>query len=285
MVLAAIAVLGCGEDASRPNARLVDPGGRAAPINGLELEPASGAILLSTNRGLYRIARGSDRAERLKSRVVTPKGSSPVGKFLPIAAGGPSLLLASGHPDKRGKLPSFLGFLTSRDGGRTWKVKSRFGLADMHSIVPAHGHIYALDTVLDGLLVGDATGSTWKERVTPGSQMLDLVVDPDDADHLLASDKNGVYRSEDQGRRWKQLDRGESPRLAWPDGGVVYRADANRRVYKSKDRGTSWELASLIDGRPWRLTAAGDKLLVALGDGTVLESGDGAQSWEKRFEP
>ena len=57
MVLAAVAVFGCGEDASRPDARLVDPGGRSAPINGLELAPSSGAILLSTNHGPMRIAR------------------------------------------------------------------------------------------------------------------------------------------------------------------------------------------------------------------------------------
>lgn len=284
ILLAALGLLGCGE-AAPAGQRLVDPR-RDPPVNGLEVEPGSGALLLSTNRGLYRIAPGAERAERIRSRVVTAKGSAPVGRQLAIASGGGSLLLGSGHPHTRGRLPSFLGFMTSRDGGRTWRVRSRLGFADLHSIVPAHDRVYALDTVLDGLLVGDARGRRWREHLTPGSRMLDLAVDPGDPAYVLASDRNGIHRSEDEGETWRQIAPGDSPRLAWPAGGPAYRADRDGRVSASDDRGVSWRPTTIVEGRPAWLKALGPRrLLMALDDATVLESADGGESWERRFEP
>lgn len=284
-MLVALGLLGCGKDSS-PGQRLVDP--RKDPaVNGLAPEPGSRALLLSTNLGLYRIAPGAERAQRLKSRVIVQGATSPVGRALAVASDGSSTLLGSGHPDdKRGKLPPFLGLMTSTDKGRTWKVRSRLGLADLHSIVPAHDHIYALDTVLDGLLVGDKTGKRWQERLTPGSRMVDLAVDPGDPAYLLASDKHGIYRSDDEGESWRQIAPGDSPRIAWPAGGDAYRADRDGRVSASSDRGVSWRPLTLVKGRPAWLTALGGKrLLMALGDGSVLESSDGGESWDTRFEP
>jgi len=284
-VLVALGLLGCGEDSS-PGQRLVDP--RKDPaVNGLTQEPGSRAVLLSTNLGLYRIAPGADRAQRVKSMVVAQGATSPVGRALAVASGDSSTLLGSGHPDdQRGKLPPFLGLMTSTDQGRTWKVRSRIGLADLHSIVPAHDRIYALDTVLDGLLIGDKSGRRWQERLTPGSRMVDLAVDPRDPAYLLASDKHGIFRSDDEGRSWRQIAPGDSPRIAWPANGAAYRADRDGRVSSSSDRGVSWRPLTLVKGRPAWLTALGRRwLLMALDDGSVLESADGGESWETRFEP
>ena len=277
--------MGCGDDGGDGAAKLVDPA-RNPPVNSLDVDPRSGAILLSTNRGLFRIERGSQRALRMRSEVEAGPDRGTTGRFLTFAANGSSGLLGSGHPNGGNDLPPYLGLMASRDGGRSWSVLSRLGLADLHVIRPAHGRVYALDAVLDGLLVGDPRGRRWSELRTPRPRMLDLEVDPGDGDYLLASDKESIYRSEDRGRNWRPIARGRSPRLAWPPGGPVYRADSDRRVLVSSDRGVSWKLASLLDGEPWRLKALGAKrLLAALGDGSVLETTDGGREWKDRFRP
>jgi photosystem II stability/assembly factor-like uncharacterized protein len=283
VAVALLAGPGCGEEARQS---LVDTR-RQPPINGLEVEPGSRAILLSTNLGLFRL-EGEKPARRVSSVARRGDDSARVGRVLTFAAAGRSLLLGSGHPDRGGRLPPFLGLMTSEDGGRTWKVRSRAGLADLHVLRPAHGRIYALDAVLDGLLIGEAArkGWRWKELMTPGSPMLDLEVDPSDGDYLLASDKNAIYRSEDRGASWREIAKGRSARLSWPARGPVYRADADGRVSSSSDRGMTWELTSLVDGEPWKLKAVGVRhLLVALGNATILESKDGGRSWDERFSP
>ena len=176
--------------------------------------------------------------------------------------------------------------MESRDGGRNWSVLARFGIADLHVIRPAHARIYAVDAVLGGLLIGSQSGRRWIERSTPTETTLDLAVDPGDPRRLVLSDRNGLHRSEDQGRSWRQIASGSSPRLAWPAGGRLYRADADGRVFTSDDGGTSFELADLVEGEPAKLAPLGPRhLLLALGDATIMESVDGGANWKRRFKP
>lgn len=287
--MAAAAVLGlllpaCGEDAGDGPA-LVDTR-RDPPIVGLEVEPRSRAILLSTNRGLFRIGPGSRRATRIRSVVRNGRTRGAAGPFLTLAAAGPAGLIGSGHPERGSALPPFLGLMTSADGGRTWKVRSRAGLADLHVIRWAHGRVYALDAVLDGLLVGSVDGDRWRELRTPSSPMLDLAVDPTDPSYLLASDARAIYRSKDGGRRWRPAAFGRAPRLTWRRRSGLVRADADGRVSKSSDRGVTWGFLSQVEGEPMKLTTSGENaLLMALSDGTLLESKDGGSEWQERFRP
>ncbi len=285
LVICALVVGGCGDEA-RGGGALVDAGAKTPPVNALEPEPGGRSALLSTNRGLYRVDLRRGRATPVRSRVRRGHRTTPVGRFLNVASASATQLLGSGHPDRAGRFPPYLGLMESRDRGRTWSVLARYGLADLHVIRLAHGRIYAADAVLGGLLVGSRSGRRWVERSTPSETALDLAVDPRDPRRLVLSDGNGVHRSEDQGRSWRQIASGRSSRLAWPAGGPLYRADADGRVFASDDAGTSFELADLIDGEPVKLAPLGPRhLLMALSDATILESTDAGASWKQRFEP
>jgi hypothetical protein len=121
--LALVALAGCGgsseESGSARKASagaIVDPQGNAQLVNSLEVEPGSGTLLITTNRGFFRTAPGED-PERVRATASAGGGSAPVGGFLEILPVGPKALLGSGHPDLRGELPEYLGVLRSEDGG------------------------------------------------------------------------------------------------------------------------------------------------------------------------
>ena len=65
LALALVALAGCGggsEDARSPRpsgaASIVDPKGSLPLVNSLEVEPRTGKLLVTTNRGFFRIAPG-----------------------------------------------------------------------------------------------------------------------------------------------------------------------------------------------------------------------------------
>ena len=167
-------------------------------------------------------------------------------------------MLGSGHPDRAGRFPPYLGLMESRDGGRSWSVLARFGIADLHAIRLAHGRIYAVDAVLGGVLMGSQSGRrTGSSAAPPTETGLDLAVDPGDPSRLVLSDRNGMHRSEDQGRSWRQIASGSLTAAGVARrAGRLYRADADGRVFTSDDGGTSFELADLVEGEPAKLAAA-----------------------------
>jgi hypothetical protein len=290
-VAAAVVVLagGCGDAEERAPARssaLVDLERDPPYVNSLDVEPESGAYLLTTNRGFFRIPAGGGRPERVRGTVRAPEGSSPVGTFLEVDVLGPRELVGSGHPDREQPLPPFLGFMRSTDGGRNWRVVSRLGEADLHQIRRVHGRLYAFDAVLGALLVSRDDGRTWEERTTPRQLILDFVVDPRDPDVILASVESGLYRSQDGGETWRPAGQGRSPRLDWPAPDRLMRADADGRFQTSRDGGSTWDRGARIDGEPHQLRALGpDRALVALVDATILETTDGGASFAERFRP
>jgi photosystem II stability/assembly factor-like uncharacterized protein len=281
----ALTFTACGGDESTGEAdsALVDPD-KQPPINSLTLLPEGDGLLLTTNRGLFRVTEGG--AEPIGAEAETPDGTTPVGTFMAVAASGDGELIGSGHPDRKGKIAPFLGLLRSADGGRSWEVVSRYGLTDLHVMRPAGERLYALDAVLPALLVSDDGGRQFEELSLPSNQILDLVVDPADPDHLLASDDREIFRSTDAGESWSQVSAASSARLAWPAGELAYRADEDGLVYSSAGGESTWQLAGSIEGEPWKLEAAsGDELYAALADGTVVVSNDGGESWRDYFAP
>ena len=178
-------------------------------------------------------------------------------------------------------LPPYLGFMRSTDGGKTWKVVSRLGEADLHQIRRIHDRLYAFDAVLGAILISDDDGKTWEERFTPRQLVLDFVVDPEDPDHLIASTEEQIYRSEDGGEKWRPSRRraarrgstGRSPTS-------LMRADKDGLFQVSTDGGADVGAARADRGRA--VQGAGDRrrtrAFVALSDGTILETTDGGQA-------
>lgn len=285
VALLALLVVGCGGgDSSNGNgSALVDPD-KLPQINSLEQDPNSDALLLTTNRGLYRIEDGE--ATRINAHVETPDGSSPVGRFLAISQSDDGALIGSGHPDERKSVAGFLGLLRSEDEGRTWTSVSRYGIADLHAIRILNGTLYAYDAVLPAVIVSPDDGKTWDERTAPPGRVFDFVVDPADPDQLLASTKKALFRSTDGGQSWSAAAEAAGASLDWPEPDSLYRTDEDGLVYVSDNEAASWDLVGRIDGDPRALKAAGpDDLYVALADATIVHSTDGGESWEDYFTP
>ncbi|MEA2142548.1 MAG: hypothetical protein QOI64_978 [Solirubrobacteraceae bacterium] len=287
------ALAGCGESGGSsaggaPSSRLVDPTKPPPLVNALDIDPATQEFLLTTNRGFFRIGRESGRVRRVGGTVRAGTKTASVGSFLQVAVTGPGSLVGSGHPDREGTLPQLLGVIGSADGGRTWRVLSRLGRADLHKIVLAHDRMYAFDAVIGALLVSRDGGRTFSsEQYTPGGAAIgDFEVDPGDARRIVAASDVELYRSADGGAAWERIGRGAGVRLAWPAHDALYRALKDGSVQVSADGGTSWSAAARVGGEPYRFKAVSrDELYLALGDGTIVHTRDGARTWEEAFRP
>lgn len=265
-----------------PSSVLVNPK-RSVPINSLGVEDGGSSFLLSTNRGLFRVRNG--RAVRVRARLKAPDGTGPIGNSLALVDLGGGRLLGSGHPDKRTLAPS-LGLIRSDDGGRHWRSVARYGLSDMHVLRLAHGRLYAADAVLGGVVISGDGGRTWTKRTAPPAVVLDLVVNPDDANELVISYDNRLMSSEDRGKTWLPLIGADSARLAWPSADVLYSAESTGNVFVSGNQGESWTLIGFLDGVPWKLEATDNEhLFAAMSDASIMESTDGGRSWDTVFEP
>lgn len=284
----ALPLAGCGSDdgsaapASTANA-VVDPDGDLPIIMELDQAPGApaGELMLSTNRGLFKIADG--KATPMQARVETPKGSSGIGKLMAFTADGDDLV-GSGHPDDEA-LPVEIGVLRSTDGGRSWTSVSRLGDADLHMFVARHDRIYAWDAVLGAVLVSEDGGKTFTEGVTPPGQVLDLAVDPKDPDRLVIAGENAIFRSEDGGETWRPLTSAIDSRLVWPESGPLLRADGDGSVHRSTD-GTRFESVGSVEAQPQDFHAAQDGTVrLALADGSIWRTPDAGATWEPEFQP
>jgi len=287
--LAALAGCGSGRLDDRPqerSGRLVDFSKKPPFVNGLDLEPGTRNLLLSTNRGFFRIDPRDDSVTRIPGTVTGDGRRAPVGTFLAFLPAGGRRLVGSGHPDSRA-LPNFLGFMESADGGRTWRVKSRLGDADLHKLRLAHGRLYAWDAVLSAIVVSEDGGRTFDEHFTPqGALIIDFEVDPDDPEYLVAATDDTLYRSADEGERWRAVGDARGARLAWPARHTLVRATKDGVVSVSRDRGARWERVGEVDGEPYKLRAVDARhLYLALSDGSILETRDGGATWEDVFRP
>ena len=288
----AAAVLGCGAQpapgpaAAKPRSdRLVDFSKKPPYVNALDLDPQDGSLLLTTNKGFWRIHPGKDTVTPVRGTARSGAKSAPVGTFLELKVVGPSRYVGSGHPDTKG-LPSYLGYMESDDAGRNWRVISRLGTADLHKIVLLHDRMYAFDAVLGALLISGDGGRTFEEQFTPRGLIIDFEVDPDDPDTILAATEQELFRSTNGGKGWRGVSPGDGIRLAWPASDALYRADKDGTVQRSRDGGGRWEPAGTVPGEPYKFKATGpEALLLALSDGTVMETKDGGETWTEAFRP
>jgi photosystem II stability/assembly factor-like uncharacterized protein len=293
LVLAAVPLAGCGNakkpgpDPSQLSERLVDHSQKPPFVNSLEVDPTNGQFMLTTNKGFFRIDPKSKKVDQVKGSIEADGKKDTVGTFLEIEAVGGGKLLGSGHPDNQNTLPQFLGFLESDDNGKSWKVLSRLGDADLHKIITLHSKLYAFDAVLNAMLISGDGGRTFEERFTPPGLVIDFVVDPDDADYLLIANEEQLFKSENGGERWRPLTQGLGMRLAWPAGGPIVRADNDGTVYNSTDKGGTWQQVGKVDGEAYKFETTDDPkhLYLALSDGTITETLDSGKTWKVVFKP
>ena len=267
-VMLALGLAGCGGSAPSEPSLVVEAG--AGHVHGLGVDPSDGALLLATHAGLFRVADGGTRPERVGNRRRDTMGFTVVG---------PQRYLASGHPDPREGLPVALGLMRSTDGGRNWRPVSLLGRADLHVLRSAPPYTYAYDAAGGRLLVSTDQGRHWTRRTAPRS-VQDAAVDPRNPEQVAISTDDGLFLSPNAGRSWRALPAKARGMLLWTD--VLYLVDSHGIVTASADGGRSWVGRGSVGGSPVATASSGPRLLVATDRGKVMTSVDGVR-WRQRL--
>lgn len=259
----------CGEEETDDGA---DTTSRIEHVHGLGVNPKDGALFIATHSGLFRSAEGSSSATPVGEERQDTMGFTVVGPDRFVGSGHP----APGEEDR----PPNLGLIASTDGGRSWEGVSLAGEVDFHVLRYSDGTIYGVDALSGRLMVSDDDGATWEEQTPPGP-VIDLAVDPEDPNRIIAATERGLGISEDAGESWRPL-ASQVGLLTWPSSDELFLVDAVGQVLGSSD-GEDWRGLGQIGGQPAAFTAAnGDELYAAKTDGTVMGSEDGGASWRVR---
>lgn len=286
-LLAAVPLLAaCSGDNERPE-RQAQPPSKTVPtpadapeivdagpvhVHGLGINPRDGALFIATHTGLFRQPEAAAKARRVADRFQDTMAFTVVGS---------DRFLASGHPDGRERLPPFLGLIASTDAGRSWIPVSLQGKTDFHVLEASGRRLYGFgsdwETRKEQFLVSDDAGRSWRERTAP-EPLIDLAIDPDDADRAVAAGQAGLHITMDAGRRWRNL-QGRPGLLAWTSAGL-YSVDSTGVVRLTRHDLSGATTAGRVGGEAAAFDAPGAReLYVALHDGTIKRSLDGGRSW------
>lgn len=251
----------------------LDDGAPLAHVHGLGIDPSDDVLYAATHTGLYRLGEDGS-AERVADRYQDT---------MAFTIAGPTVFLASGHPDPRDGGPSRLGLIESADRGETWQSVALRGSADFHALAVTEDGMYGFDST-SGQFMASIDGRNWENR-SP-LDVLTFAADPSDALHVVASTPAGLRDSADGGRSWLPLDGPAAVVLAWSDDDALWAADAMGVVQRSFDRGRTWRTAGQLPGSPDALLADGKLLYAAVQQGdraAVYVSEDDGRSWQRRF--
>src|SRR3712207_7432104 len=107
-MVVAVPLGGCGTEQDPAPAsnrersdRLVDFSKKPPFVNALDLDPRDGTLLLTTNKGFWRIDPERDTVTQVRGTVRAGARSAPVGSFLEVKVAGPGRYVGSGHPDNK----------------------------------------------------------------------------------------------------------------------------------------------------------------------------------------
>jgi photosystem II stability/assembly factor-like uncharacterized protein len=164
-------------------------------IHGLAVDKQDPSrLLIATHHGLFR-ADPDGAAERI----------SPVQDFMGFNPhpSNPTTLFASGHSAEGGNL----GFITSTDGGKNWKVVSpgAGGPVDFHQMTVSPADPNTIYGAYRGLQVSRDAGETWEVVGPTPERLIDLAASAQSADTLYAATEGGLSISTNAGKVWKPL--------------------------------------------------------------------------------
>ena len=251
-----------------------DPG--PVHVHGLGYDTERRILYLATHSGMFELRDGADQATRIGTSYQDTMGFTLVA---------PDLFLGSGHPDARDRLPPHLGLITSTDRGRTWTPVSLLGEADFHILRASGTAVYGFDATNERLLASADGGTSWQERTRP-EPLFDLAIDPADSQRLLAAGSAVLHASEDGGRTWRIASGSLTGLLAWPAPSRLFLATPGGEVLGAERPDGPWRSLGAVDGDVAALLAVDERLLfAALHDGTIVESRDGAATWQVRSRP
>lgn len=256
-VVAALVVTGGGEGAA---------GAEMTHIHALAVDPGDGALYAGTHDGVYRVPPSGQVSRVGQSRQ----------DMMGFVAAGPGRFLGSGHPAPDQDGPAHLGLVESTDAAHTWQSRSLQGAADFHSLTYRHDTVYGYNSTSGRLMVSTDL-ATWAERAE--IELYNFAVSPDDPALLLGTTSHGLVRSVDGGTTWAHVLEAPLVLLDWQRADRLWAASATGEIFLSENGGDQWIRRGSTDGRPAALAAHADTLYLALADGSIAQSTDGAETW------
>jgi photosystem II stability/assembly factor-like uncharacterized protein len=238
-------------------------------------------LFLATHHGLYRLQLDG-RAEPV---------SQTRDDFMGFTAHptDATILFASGHPADGGNL----GFIMSKDGGRTWRKVSDGvgGPVDFHQMDVSKADPRVIYGVYGSLQRSADSGQTWS-RVGPAPNgIISLAASSLSADTLYAATENGLRRSKDGGRSWEPahiLNR-LATMVYVTRSGQVFAFLAGTGLVRADEKDLQWRVVSTDFGARYVLHFAADptderKLYAVTYDPqtraqALVASSDGGATW------
>src|SRR2546428_6371907 len=261
-------------------------GGRSLTAAGIPGDPNI-YYFGSTGGGVWKSTDGATTW----ASVFDKQGTSSIGSVAVSESDPNTIYVGTGEACIRGNISHGDGVYKSVDGGKTWK---NVGLRDTRAIgkvivnpknpdivfVAALGHPFGPNTERGIFRTSDG-GKSWervlfKDENTGG---IDIAFDPHNANILFASlwqarrmpwrlssggPGSGLYRSNDGGASWKQLQEHGLPKGPYGRIGVAVAANSERAyalieakeggLYRSDDGGQTWQLVNgnhSFTQRPW----------------------------------
>jgi photosystem II stability/assembly factor-like uncharacterized protein len=239
----------------------------------------SSRVYLATHHGLYVTGRDG-RAQRI-SEVRDYMGFT-------VHPTDATVLFASGHPAGGGNL----GFIVSRDGGRTWTKLSDGvgGPVDFHQMDVSKADPRVLYGVYQSLQRSTDGGQTWQVVGPAPADIIALAASSIDLNTLYAATQNGLLQSSDAGKSWKRhLDRPTTMAHVTHEG-TVYAFVVGMGLVRASEKNLVWRVVGKGFGDRILLHLAGDprdsQRLYAVAHNSktrtqgVITSRDGGEQWK-----
>jgi photosystem II stability/assembly factor-like uncharacterized protein len=234
------------------------------------------ALVLATHHGVWRLD-GSGTA-----RLISDNRHDYMG-FTAHPADAYTFF-ASGHPEGGGNL----GFIVSRDGGRSWQQLSEGlrGPVDFHAMDVSAADPDVVYGLYGGVQVSHDGGQSWEMRPPPPADTFALAASSVDADIVYAATRDGVMVSRDGARSWQTARYGGQPvsLVETAADGTIYAYVLGEGLVRAEEPDLDWQPLGNGFGDDIPLHLAVDptdpqRLYVATREGRVLASADGGRNW------
>lgn len=265
-------------------------------VHGLGVNQTTGELFVATHNGVWLLPTDtlpesfSNAAMRSTSMTGVQQVAGRSQDTMGFTMTADGTMLASGHPDPEEQpelTPPNLGLISSTDGAKTWETISLRGDTDFHSLDSAllpngEFRVVGYDASRGLIRTSDDSGASW----TAGTPLdvADLVVDPVNADRVLATTAKGVMESTDGGQTF-------APAVAAPplylidaadevEGGGLVGIDVNGAIWRSEPSG-EWIEAGTVQGVPEALHFVGGSApwLVVSDERGIVASEDYGATW------
>lgn len=201
-------------------------------FHGIAVDAAdSSRVFLATHHGLYVVGAGG------KARLISEVRDYMGFTVHPTDA---ATLFASGHPAGGGNL----GFIVSRDGGRSWTKLSdgAGGPVDFHQMDVSKADPQVIYGVHGSLQRSADGGKTWARVGSVPEGIISLAASGIDANTIYAATQTGLQKSADGGRSWQQAYDRTTTMVHVTRDGTIYAYMIGTGLVRAAEKNPAWKV-------------------------------------------